>query len=110
VKYYKENEIRRETPIPYNPKQNGASKRKTRTIFECERSLLKGKKLPNNLWVEAVNIAMYLQNRIPTKYLLFGVSYEYFFGYKLIVGHLKVFGCIVCAHIPKENMGNGMQN
>ncbi|KAG8479622.1 hypothetical protein CXB51_029429 [Gossypium anomalum] len=64
------------------------------------RCLLFEKKLPKNLWAEAVNTAVYLQNRLPTKALEQKIPFEGWFGFKRSVQHLRVFGCLCYAHIP----------
>lgn len=38
--------------------------RKNRTLIEAARTMLQEAKLPTSVWVEAVNIACYIQNRI----------------------------------------------
>ncbi|KAG8481678.1 hypothetical protein CXB51_026593 [Gossypium anomalum] len=52
------------------------------------------------LWAEAVNTAVYLQNRLPTKALVYKTLFEAWFGFKPSVAHLRVFGCIFHAHVP----------
>ena len=42
-----------------------AEKKKKRTIVKIARSMLKGKGLPNNLWVEVMNITIYVLNQSP---------------------------------------------
>ncbi|KAG8483480.1 hypothetical protein CXB51_023157 [Gossypium anomalum] len=63
------------------------------------RCLLFEKKLPKNLWAEAVNTAVYLQNRLPTKALEQKTPFEAWFGFKPSIDHLRVFGCLCYAHI-----------
>src|SRR4051812_42084549 len=68
-KYCDDEGIVREVVPPYTPQQNGAAERKNRTIMNMVRSMLCGKKLPKELWGEAVSTATYLLNRCPTKKL-----------------------------------------
>ncbi|KAG8480134.1 hypothetical protein CXB51_024924 [Gossypium anomalum] len=84
----------------YTPQQNGVSERKNRILLDMARCLLFEKKLPKNLWAEAVNTAVYLQNRLPTKALEQKTPFEVWFGFKPSVEHLRVFGCLCYAHIP----------
>lgn len=63
--------------------------------------MLQGKGLSNCFWAEAINIAVYLKNRSPTKSLNFKTPFEVFSGYKPRVNHLRVFGSKAFAHIPK---------
>jgi hypothetical protein len=55
------------------------------------------------LWAEAAMTAVYVQNRLCHSALGFKTSEEMFSGKKPEVSHLKIFGCPVFVHIPKEN-------
>ena len=68
--------------------------------------MLKGKNLSNGFWDEAINTAVYLKNRSPTRSLDFKTPFEALFGYKPAVKHLRVFGSKDFAHIPKEDRKN----
>jgi hypothetical protein len=65
--------------------------------------MMKGKNLSNAFWVEAINTAVYLKNRSPTRCLDNVTPFEALYGSKPAVNNLKVFGCKAFAHIPKEN-------
>jgi len=65
--------------------------------------MLKGKNLSNGFWAKALNTAVYLKNRSPTKSLEFKTPYEALYVFKLVVKHLRVFGSKAFAHIPKED-------
>lgn len=67
----KKKDIRHESSAPYNPEQNGVSERDNRTIVESARSLLHMKKLPLELWAEAVNCAVHTLNRVITRTIFF---------------------------------------
>ena len=43
-----------------------------------------------------------MKNRSPTKILYLKTHFEFFYGYKLEVGHLRIFGSKALAHIPKD--------
>lgn len=64
--------------------------------------MLKGKNLTNGFWEEAVNTAVYLKNRSPTKSLDYKTPFEALFGFKPAVSHLRLFRCKAFAHVPKE--------
>lgn len=64
--------------------------------------MVKGKNLTNGFWAEAVNTAVYLKNRSPTKSLGYKTPLEALFGFKPAVSHLRVFDCKSFAHVPKE--------
>ncbi|KAL4317940.1 hypothetical protein GQ457_18G004620 [Hibiscus cannabinus] len=68
--------LRRELTAPYTPEQNGVAERKNRTVVEMERSMLRAKGLPNQLWAEAVATAVYLLNLSPTRAVLNQTPYE----------------------------------
>jgi hypothetical protein len=68
--------------------------------------MIKGKNLSNTFWVEAINTAVYLKNRSPTRCLGNVTPFEALYGSKSAVHNLKVFGCKSFANIPKENRKN----
>ena len=92
----------RQLTVGYTPQQNGVAERKNRTIEEMAKSMLHEKGLPRSFWGEAVYMAVYLMNRCPTKALENQTPFEAWSGRKPSVNHLKVFGCICFAHVPKE--------
>ncbi|KAI5314779.1 hypothetical protein L3X38_043955 [Prunus dulcis] len=94
--------IERQLTTPYTPQQNGVAKRKNRTIVEMAKCLLLEKKIPFDFWAEAVNISMYILNRCPTKVLSKRTPFEAYSGRKPGVKHLKVFGSLCYAHVPKQ--------
>jgi hypothetical protein len=59
------------------------------------RSMLKAKGLPGWFWGEAVNTALYVQNRGPMKSIDGMTPFEAWHGRKPAVHHLKMFGCIM---------------
>nr|GFA83034.1 putative ribonuclease H-like domain-containing protein [Tanacetum cinerariifolium] len=56
--------IKREFSIPRTPQQNGIAERKNRTLIEAARTMLVDSLLPIPFWIEAVNTACYVQNRV----------------------------------------------
>ena len=54
------------------------------------------------LWAEATMAAVYVQNRLSHSALGLKTPEEMFTGKKPEVSHLKIFGCPVFIHIPKE--------
>ena len=58
--------------------------------------------LPNSLWAEATKIVVYIQNRCPHALLKGKTPEEAFTRSKPDIGHLRVFGCPIYIHIPKE--------
>ncbi|GJW35550.1 ribonuclease H-like domain-containing protein [Tanacetum coccineum] len=49
--------IKREFSVARTPQQNGAVKRKNRTLIEADRTMLANSKLPTTFWAEVVNTA-----------------------------------------------------
>ncbi|CAL9019321.1 unnamed protein product, partial [Prunus brigantina] len=94
--------LERQLTVAYSPQQNGVAERKNRTIVEMSKTMMKEKKLPYNFWGEAVNTAVYIQNRCPTKALENVTPFEVFSGRKPGVKHLRVFGSICFCHIPGQ--------
>jgi hypothetical protein len=58
--------------------------------------------LPMCLWAEATMTTIYVQNRLSHSALGLKTLEEMFTGKKPEVSHLKIFGCPVFIHIPKE--------
>jgi hypothetical protein len=59
------------------------------------RSMLKAKGLPRWFWSDAVNAAVYILNRCPTKSIDGMTPFKAWHGRKPTVHHVKTFGCIV---------------
>ncbi|KAK1619296.1 hypothetical protein QYE76_024813 [Lolium multiflorum] len=66
-------------------------------VVAMARSMMESKNLPGKFWGEAVNTAVYLLNRAPTRSMVGGTPYEAWYGRKPSVDHLRTFGCV--AHI-----------
>ncbi|XP_039115486.1 uncharacterized protein LOC120250711 [Dioscorea cayenensis subsp. rotundata] len=96
--------IKKEYTAPYTPQQNGVVEHKNRTVVEMARALLKTGNLPTRFWGDAVSTGVYLINRSPTQALQTKTPYEGMHGVKLVVSHLKVFGCIAFTLIPSQKL------
>ena len=94
--------IRHELTIPKTSQQNGVAERMNRTLVESVRSMLIDAHLPHKFWAEALSTAVYLRNRSPTKAVEDKTPYEAWSGDRPNVKHLRVFGCIAYAHVPKD--------
>lgn len=99
--YLKEKGIIHQTTIAYSPEQNGVAERTNRSIVEKARCLMQDAKCEEEMWAEAVNTAVYLKNRSPHRTLK-AIPEELWTNRKVDLRHLKVFGCIVQAHIPHQ--------
>jgi transposase InsO family protein len=96
--------IRRELTVPHNPQQNGVSERKNRSVEETVNSLMNDQGLSMYLWGEATMTTIYVQNISPHRILMDMTLEEAFSGKKPNVEHLRIFGCHVYIHIPKDKM------
>jgi hypothetical protein len=88
--------------VPYNPQQNGVVERKNMTICEAAKAMMFDQDLTNSLWEKATSTAVYIQNRCPHATFKDKTPEEVFLGIKPEVGHLRIFGCPVYIHVPKE--------
>ncbi|CAL2259464.1 unnamed protein product [Prunus armeniaca] len=79
---------------------NGVAKRKNRTVVEMAKSMLHEKGLPYKFWAEAVNTAVYILNRCPSKSLKKVTPFEAYTGRKPGIAHLKIFGSLCYVHVP----------
>ena len=61
--------------------------------------MLEAKKLAANLWAEAMNAAVYIQNRVPHSSMKGKTPFESCFGHKPDVSNLRVFGSTAWARI-----------
>ncbi|KAG8501874.1 hypothetical protein CXB51_004547 [Gossypium anomalum] len=84
----------------YTPQQNGVSERKNMSLIDMARCLLFEKNLPKTIWAEAINTAVYIQNRLPTKALAHKTPFEAWFRFKPSLAHMKVFGCLCYSQVP----------
>ena len=64
--------------------------------------MLHDQDLPMHLWIEAIRTTVYVQNCTRHRILENKTPGEVFFGKKIEVSHLKISGCPVYIHIPKE--------
>jgi hypothetical protein len=102
VNFCKDVGINRELTTPYNPQQNGVAERKNRTILEAVKTMIHDQDLPMCLWAEATMETIYVQNQLSHSALGLKTPEEMFIGKKPEVSHLKIFGCPMFIHIPKE--------
>jgi hypothetical protein len=75
--------------------------------MEAVKNMIHNQDLPMNLWAEATTTkTIYVQNRLSHSALGFKTPKEMFTKNKPEVSHLKIFGCLVFLHIPKEKITN----
>jgi transposase InsO family protein len=100
--FCKEVGIKRELSTPYNPQQNGVAKRKNLTIMEAVKAMIHDQGLLMHLWAEATRTTVYVQNKSPHHVLGNKTPEEMFTSKKPEVSHLRIFGCPVYVHVPKD--------
>lgn len=102
--FLEEKGIKREFSVEYTPQQNGVAERANRTIEEMARCMLLQSKCPISLWAEAVNTAVYLRNRCPSKATRDKTPLELWSKKKPDVTRLKTFG----SHVTAVKKGPGI--
>jgi hypothetical protein len=102
VNFCKDVKIKRELTTPYNPQQNGVAERKNKTIMEVVKTMIHDQDLSMHLWAEVSRTKMHVHNILSHSALRFKTPEEMFSEKKPEVKHLKIFGCPVFVHIPKE--------
>ena len=70
--------------------------------MEAARPMLHDQDIAMHLWEESARTTVYVQNHTPHRVLENKTPKEDFSGKKLEVSHLRIFGCLVYIHIPKE--------
>ena len=100
--YLKKEGMTHKFTVPRSPEQNGVAERLNRALLEAVRSMLVGAQLSQSFWAEALTTAVYLRNRGLTKSVNDSTPYEAWSDTKPAVNHLKVFGYVTYAQIPKE--------
>ncbi|GKB01676.1 ribonuclease H-like domain-containing protein [Tanacetum coccineum] len=84
---------------PKTSQQNGKSKRMIRTINNLIRTLLFQAYLPPTFWVEALHMAAYLLNILPSTTIQNDIPHTRFFKTTPNYTALRVFGCLCYPHL-----------
>ncbi|GFY16867.1 retrovirus-related Pol polyprotein from transposon TNT 1-94 [Trichonephila clavipes] len=93
--------IKHEITNSYTPEMNGVAERFNLTALDGIKILLKSSEVPHKFWGEALLCFTYAWNRICHK----GSNktpFEKYSGRKPSVLHLKLFGCLAYAGVPKQ--------
>jgi transposase InsO family protein len=102
VAFCKSAGIRRELIVPHNHQQNGVVEKNNRSIEETVKALLNDQGLSMFLWGEEAMTTIYVQNRSLHRILKDMTPKEAFSSKKPNVENLRIFGCPVYSHIPKD--------
>ena len=105
--FFQSEGIIHEMSPPYSHESNGIAEQFNRTITTMARAMLSNGNLPLSLWSEAINMAVYLKNRIPHKAVKESTPYEALYGNKPLIQHLQPFRRKCYVHIPEEQRGPG---
>ena len=100
--YAKTRGLRGICPLHIIHNKMGLQKEKNRTIMEATRAMLHDQDLPMHLWAEATKTMVYVQNHTPHRVLENKTPEDVFSSKKLEFIHLRIFGCPLYIHIPKE--------
>lgn len=100
--YFKEFGIKRQLKAAYTPQQNGVAERKNRSVMNMTRCMLMEKFVPRKFWPEAVQYAVDILNRSPSKALNDITPEEKWSNWKPSVEHLRIFGSVAYALVPYQ--------
>ena len=84
---------------PHTSPQNGKSERMLRTINNLIRTLLFQASIPPSYWVEALNMAAYLLNILPSTAIQNEVPFTELYNRSSSYDNLHVFGCLCYPYI-----------
>jgi len=90
--YLRDNGILSQWTPPYTPQHNGVSERRNRTLLDMVRSMMSLAELPKSFWGFALETAVYVLNRVPSKSVDL-TPYEIWYSKKPALSHIKIWGC-----------------
>ncbi|GFS61618.1 retrovirus-related Pol polyprotein from transposon TNT 1-94 [Trichonephila clavipes] len=93
--------IKHEVTNSYTPEMNGVAERFNLTALDGIKTLLKSSEVPHKFWGEVLLCFTYAWNRICHKDSN-KTPFEKYSGRKPSVLHLKPFGCLAYAGVPKQ--------
>ena len=95
---FAQNGIQVRFSCPKTSQQNGKSERMIRTINNVIRTLLFQAHLPPTFWVEALHMAAYLLNLLPSSAIQNEIPCTKLFNKQPDYSHLHIFGCLCYPH------------
>ncbi|WVZ21044.1 hypothetical protein V8G54_008366 [Vigna mungo] len=105
-RYLEVHGIIHQTMCPNTPQQNGVAERKNRHLLEVVRSLLLEAHMPLSYWGEALTMATYVINCIPSSSNEFQTPLQTLLNKVVALGSTdlppRVFGCVAFVHIQKN--------
>jgi hypothetical protein len=101
LSYLRETGITNQRGNPYEHEIPGGAERMNQTMLRLGRAIHIASKLPKRFYCYAHQFAIYVSNRLVhaghTK-----TPYEYVYGRKPELGHIRPFGTVCYAHIPED--------
>lgn len=95
---------------PHALKQNGIVDQKNQHILEIAHALLIGAHVSSSYWDDAIATTIHLLNRMPSKVVNFKIPLHVLSSYVSLPIVLfippRVFGCVVFAHLHKNQQSN----
>ncbi|CAA0830105.1 cysteine-rich RLK (RECEPTOR-like protein kinase) 8, partial [Striga hermonthica] len=88
--YLTDNGITSQLTVPGTPQQNGVAERSLRTLMKMVREMMSYSSLPDSFWGYALETAVYILNRVPSKSVL-STPLELWSGHKPSLRHLKIW-------------------
>jgi hypothetical protein len=82
TKFLQEHGIVAQYTMPSSPHHNCVVERRNRTLFDMVWSMLISSNIPKSLWTEALKMAVYILNQVPTK-VVPKTPFELWKGWKL---------------------------
>ncbi|CAI7730507.1 unnamed protein product [Closterium sp. NIES-53] len=108
--YMAERGIKQLLSLPYAHQQQGVAERMNRTLQNSMRKLLRGMRLPNHQWPEAMDHAVMLHNLLSSSSLPNNASPHLLWtGKQGSTKMLRVFGCMVQYRPPAARAGRFSQ-
>ncbi|KAG9442378.1 hypothetical protein H6P81_018232 [Aristolochia fimbriata] len=102
--FCKANGIRHQFTLPYTPQQKGIAERRNRTLLKMVRCMLNHSMLGTQFWVEALDTATYILNRVLYKTTK-TTPYELWTSRSPDLSHLRVWGSGAHVKVPDQNRG-----
>jgi hypothetical protein len=84
--------IELQTTTPHTPEQNGVAERWNRTVVELGCAMIIARKLPSELWPEAMSYATYIWNRAYIRAVPDMTPYQKWSGKRPDITHIQEFG------------------
>nr|GEU52723.1 hypothetical protein [Tanacetum cinerariifolium] len=97
--------IKKQFSVARTPQQNGVAERRNRTLIEGARTMLADFKLPTTFWVEAVNTACYVQNRVLVVKPRNNTPYELFHDRTPTLSFMRLFECLFTILNTLDHLG-----